>query len=63
MINIQHLHSDQYKCTAYVVMMMMMMMIMMIMIMMIMIMMIMIMKANVPNYYVTGENQIQVEFF
>ena len=58
MINIQHLHSDQYKCTAYVVMMM-----MMIMIMMIMIMMIMIMKANVPNYYVTGENQIQVEFF
>ena len=55
MINI---HSDQYKCTAYVVMMM-----MMIMIMMIMIMMIMIMKANVPNYYVTGENQIQVEFF
>ena len=57
MINIQHLHSDQYKCTAYVVMMMMMMM------MMIMIMMIMIMKANVPNYYVTGENQIQVEFF
>ena len=59
MINIQHLHSDQYKCTAYVVMMMMMMMMMM----MIMIMMIMIMKANVPNYYVTGENQIQVEFF
>ena len=58
MINIQHLHSDQYKCTAYVVMMMMMMMIMMIMIMMIM-----IMKVNVPNYYVTGENQIQVEFF
>ena len=58
MINIQHLHSDQYKCTAYVVMMMMMMMMMMIMIMMIM-----IMKANIPNYYVTGENQIQVEFF
>ena len=58
MINIQHLHSDQYKCAAYVVMMMIMMMIMMIMIMMIM-----IMKANVPNYYVTGENQIQVEFF
>ena len=49
MINLQHLHSDQYKCTAYVVMMMM--------------MMIMITKANVPNYYVTGENQIQVEFF
>ena len=58
MINIQHLHSDQYKCTAYVVMMMMMMMMIMMMIMMIM-----IMKANVPNYYVTGENQIQVEFF
>ena len=57
MINIQHLHSDQYKCTAYVVMMMMMMMMMM------MIMMIMIMISNVPNYYVTGENQIQVEFF
>lgn len=24
---------------------------------------IMIMKSNVPNYYVTGENQIQVDFF
>ena len=55
MINLQHLHSDQYKRTAYVVMMMMMIMMM--------IMMIMIMKSNVPNYYVTGENQIQVEFF
>ena len=55
MINIQHLHSDQYKCTAYVVMMMMMMMMM--------IMMMMIMISNVPNYYVTDENQIQVEFF
>ena len=33
------------------------------MMMMITMIMMMIMKSNVPNYYLTGENQIQVKFF
>ena len=39
------------------------MMMMIMLMMMMMMMMIMIMISNVPNYYVTGENQIQVDFF